>query len=99
MTVYNVVFHADTEGDYNEAYQWYEDQKTGLGDDFLSVINSRIKQIQNNPEIFGAKYKTGYHEAMVKKFPYAIVYRIYKKQRIVFITSIHHQKSNPGEEI
>lgn len=95
MTGYSVVFHADTAVDYNEAYLWYETQRAGLGDLFLAAMNKKVRKIAANPEIFSVKSRPGYHEALVEGFPYSIVYRIYKKQKEVFITSIHHQKKHP----
>ena len=54
-----------------------------------------LQQILINPEIFSVKSRSGYHEALVKKYPYMIVYRIDKKQTVLFITSIYHQKKHP----
>ena len=98
MSSYQVAFHADTADDYNEAYYWYEDQQKGLGEKFLTTINSRIKQILISPDAFSVKSRQGYHEALVKEFPYTIVYRIYKKDKVVFISSIHHQKKHPRKK-
>jgi len=95
MTGYTVVFHADTAIDYNEAYQWYEQQQAGLGEKYLDAVNSMVQQILTNPEIFSVKSRSGYHEAIVKNFPCTIVYRINKKQKTVFIASVHHQKKHP----
>ncbi len=95
MMDYSVVFHADTATDYNEGYKWYEDQQTGLGEKFLSAVNAMVGKILTNPEIFSTKSRLGYYEAVLKKYPYTIVYRIDKRQKIVFISSIHHQKKHP----
>jgi hypothetical protein len=31
-----VVFHPDVQGEIDKAYRWYEQQRAGLGDDFLA---------------------------------------------------------------
>ncbi|MCD6012112.1 MAG: hypothetical protein K0Q79_1974 [Flavipsychrobacter sp.] len=98
MKLYNVVFHEDVAADYNEAYAWYEKQQKGLGEKFLAEINNKIQQIMTNPGAYGIKSKPGYHEAIVIKFPYSIVYRIYKKDRCILITSIHHHKKHPRKK-
>ncbi len=95
MIVYSAVFHSGTVKDYNEAYCLYEEQQAGLGEKFLIAINDKVKKILANPEIFSVKSRTGYHEALVEHYPYSIVYRIDKKQKVVFIISIHHQKKHP----
>ena len=93
MSSYSVMFHAGTANDYNEAYYWYEEQQKGLGEKFLAAISSRIRQILDNPDTFSVKLKQGYHEALVKRFPYTIVYRIYKKGQ----SNIHHFYSSSKE--
>lgn len=35
-------FHHTVAKDYNEAYDWYEQQKSGLGERFLSAIRSKL---------------------------------------------------------
>ncbi len=98
MKLYRVVFHEGVASDYNVAYQWYEDQQKGLGDKFLAAINRKIHQIQANPDVYAIKSKPGYHEAAMIKFPYSIVYRVYKRQCEILITSIHHQKKHPRKK-
>ncbi len=95
MKGYSVVFHGATAIDYNDAYRWYEEQQLGLGEKFLAAVKNKVEKIITNPEIFSVKSRPGYHEALVESFPYTIVYRINKKQKVVFITSIHHQKKHP----
>lgn len=98
MKAYSVVFHEDVAADYNEAYAWYEEQQKGLGEKFLAEINTKVQQIKSNPATYGVKSKPGYHEAVIIKFPYSIVYKIYRKQSLVLITSIHHHKKHPRKK-
>jgi len=98
MSGYALVVHADAVVDYDEAYCWYEDQQKGLGEQFLSAINSKTQQILDGSEIFDVKGREGCHEAIVNDFPYTIVYRIYKKKKIIFINSVHHQKKHPRKK-
>lgn len=98
MAGYTAAFHATTATDYNDAYIWYETQQEGLGEKFLAAVRGKLNKILDNPEIFGVKLRPGYHEALVDGFPYSIVYRINKKQKIVFINSIHHQRKHPRKK-
>lgn len=34
-------FHVRVQGEVNEAVAWYEEQKEGLGDDFLKSLQAR----------------------------------------------------------
>jgi mRNA-degrading endonuclease RelE of RelBE toxin-antitoxin system len=98
MKLYSIVFHEDVALDYNEAYIWYEGQQKGLGETFLIEVNDKIQQIKSSPDSYGIKSRPGYHEAIIAKFPYSIVYRLYKKQNTILITSVHHHKKHPRKK-
>jgi plasmid stabilization system protein ParE len=88
-------FHEDVEKDYFEAYTWYETAREGLGERFLKMAKLKLEQIARNPEAFSQKTKSGYREAAIEVFPYIIVYKLYKKEKVVFINSVIHQKKHP----
>ena len=95
MKVYSLTIHEDATIDYNEAYYWYETNQKGFGEKFLAAIRDKTQQILSNLEAYSVKSKSGYHETIVSGFPYLIVYRVYKKQSTILITSIHHQRKHP----
>jgi plasmid stabilization system protein ParE len=92
------VFHGDVAKGYNEAYNWYENQQADLGVKFLAAIRDTITRMSAQPEAYGAKTKAHYREIAVIGFPFVIVYRIYKKDRMIFISSVHHQKKHPRKK-
>ena len=96
---YRLDFHEDVEGDYQDAYTWYENAKEGLGERFFKMAAEKLRQIADNPEAFSQKTKSGYREAAIEIFPYIIVYKLYKQKKVVFINSIIHQKKQPRKRI
>lgn len=85
---YPVAFHPQVESDASEAYHWYELQQKGLGERFLANVYDTINIIKQSPETFGAKSRKHYREAMVRDFPYLIVYRFYPgKNEILSVRS------------
>ena len=36
-----------------DAYDWYEEQKPGLGEEFLSELDSTYLKLESHPEYFG----------------------------------------------
>jgi plasmid stabilization system protein ParE len=88
-------FHPDTEKDYSEAYEWYEEKLTGLGERFIKAVRNKVEEIAEHPQTFGRRTNKGYREAQVDFFPYLIVYKVYKEKNEIFISSIHHTKKNP----
>ncbi len=92
---YSYRFHPLAYKDYYEAYEWYEDKSEGLGEKFITAVRNRIEEIGLHPENYGSKGRISYREAIVKGFPYIIAFKIYKKNKEIFISSVHHAKRHP----
>jgi hypothetical protein len=55
-----VVYRRKVGRDLAGAYEWYEEQRTGLGEEFLAAIDASFSGIQQFPEMFGfAHAKSG----------------------------------------
>jgi hypothetical protein len=93
--MYSLDLHGLIASDYNEAYLWYENQQAGLGEQFIIEVRSMLQKISTAPEAYGEKSKRNYREVSINKFPFQIVYIIYKKEKRVFISSLHHEKKHP----
>jgi plasmid stabilization system protein ParE len=63
----------EAEQDIADAYGWYERQRIGLGEEFLSRVDASIQNILRNPELHRVVYET-YRRILVRRFPYAIFY-------------------------
>ena len=42
--------------DIGEAFEWYEEKRAGLGEEFLLSVDDVILTIQRNPKLFEEKY-------------------------------------------
>ncbi len=78
--------------DTQEAYDWYEEKMTGLGNKFLGELEDCYLKIEKYPEAFGRFYKN-YRKAGLKKFPYLVIFTIIKNE--VIILAVFHGKRNP----
>ena len=96
MTPYVIDVHPEVVIDYVEAYNYYEQLQVGLGDKLLEHVRLKLETISHAPETYGNKGKKGYREAIVDNFPYLIIYKVYPKNKRVFISAIHHAKMSPG---
>lgn len=54
-----------------DAYDYYEEQKAGLGERFLDNLDDYLERIRKNPLHFQARRKP-YREAFIKTFPFLI---------------------------
>lgn len=48
---YKVIVRPEAEEDLKEAFSWYEDNRTGLGHDFLMHVDAGINFIKRNPDV------------------------------------------------
>ena len=81
--------------DLADAYIWYENEQTGLGEKFSASVNDKISSIITHPLWYGSK-KKGYRETKVSNtFPYVIVYKFYPRKNEIIIVAICHAKRNP----
>ena len=96
--IYDHWLHEKVQIDINEGFAWYEERQEGLGYKFLDSIGRKIHQIVSHPETFGSKGNPKYREAMLDRFPYVIVFKIYKRKGEIFISSIHHTKKSTAKK-
>ena len=95
---YTCRLHPLVSRDYNEAYQWYEDIRKGLGERFLKAVRKKIDEITLSPELYSSKGNQRFREVSVDFFPYLIVYKINKHTNEIYIASIHHTKKHPQKK-
>jgi plasmid stabilization system protein ParE len=92
MVLRNLIILAEAEQDTTEAYIWYEEQETGLGEEFLRCVDACIHVIQRNPEMNSIVYES-YRRAIVRRFPYVIFYEYLNN--IIIVYSVFHCSQDP----
>jgi toxin ParE1/3/4 len=63
-----LVFQAGVRDEIDDAYSWYEKRRQGLGEQFLTAVQSVLDRIERNPELHAPIYQNVRH-ARVKRFP------------------------------
>ena len=86
-----LIFRDEALADLDEAYLWYEEQRQGLGVEFIQAIESRLEQIQSNQKQF-PRIRFVIRRAIVTRFPYAIFF-IEQERFISIIAVMHHARS------
>lgn len=89
---YTLVLQAEAIIDIQEAYEWYEEQKVGLGDEFLGELEIGQNKICNHPQYY---YSVNDHFRRLKinRFPYVVVYEI--EEDIIIVNAVRHTKKKP----
>ena len=62
------------EADLEEARNWYDDQRPGLGDEFLVSIAEALTRLEETPERYPVYYK-GFRRILTERFPYKLFYQ------------------------
>ncbi len=88
---YEVLMQREAEADVRAAYQWYEAQDDGLGEEFLRAIDARLAAIQRNPFAYVTVHKD-VRRALLRRFPYALFY-FTEADRIVVMACFHARRS------
>jgi len=88
----NLTIVQEVQSDIGEAFTWYENQRVGLGEEYLSCVDACMQQIHRMPESYQAIYKN-FRRGLVRRFPYAIFYEYSGK--IITIYAVFHTSRNP----
>lgn len=75
-----------------ETYDWYEQQRQGLGDKFLEELDDFYAILLNNPNTF-SYYQKPVRQGLLKKFPYQVVYEVFNNDIVVY--SVFMAKQTP----
>lgn len=87
---HELLLKAEANLDIVEAYRWYENQQENLGESFLQEVEFFLDRIAKSPLQFPRRYKKK-RGAVLKRFPYLIVFEIIANQVIVFAVFNTHQ--------
>jgi toxin ParE1/3/4 len=69
-----------------EAAQWYEDQRPGLGGEFLAAVDGAVLAIAGSPHRFPIVYHDA-RRAQLERFPYGVFYVLRHEVIHVFAVS------------
>ena len=79
--------------DLNKAAAFYEAAVPGLGEAFLDDVERAIEDLRENPRI-GALVTRAFRRALLRRFPFAIVYA--ERGDELVVVAIAHHRRRPG---
>jgi plasmid stabilization system protein ParE len=88
-----IVFYPVADAEFLESAEWYEDQRNGLGLEFIDYVQHVLDNIAENPLRYPVVFKD-IHEGLVSKFPFAVYYRV-KADRVI-ILAVFHSSRDPA---
>jgi len=82
--------------DLREAVKWYNIQKKGLGNEFLSAVKQTISRLRLYPNLAQIRYFEVL-TAVMETFPYMIHYYIDSNKKAIIVIGILHTSKNPED--
>jgi toxin ParE1/3/4 len=70
-----IKYHPEASKDIDEAFEWYDSQKSGLGLKFISEAEATVYRILNFPELHPLVFKN-LRRAILPIFPYGVIYSV-----------------------
>ncbi|QJW97556.1 type II toxin-antitoxin system RelE/ParE family toxin [Frigoriglobus tundricola] len=84
--------HPGVADEVGDAYRWYENRQTGLGDDFLAALETGYAALRATPE----QHQIIEHDirhSRLRRFPYAVYYRVLTDR--VEVIAVHPGSRDP----
>ena len=88
-------FLLEAEEEMNFSAQYYNQQASGLGLDFLEEIEKSLILIEESPERWTI-CDENIHKYNTQRFPFSIYYAYEKEHDKIIIIAVGHQKRKPG---
>ncbi|MBI3939568.1 MAG: type II toxin-antitoxin system RelE/ParE family toxin [Acidobacteria bacterium] len=80
-------FRPAASADVDAAYEWYQEQRPGLGDEFVVAIDAAVASILAFPEAYPVVHR-GVRRVLLERFPYGLYYRL-TGQRAIIVACMH----------
>jgi plasmid stabilization system protein ParE len=87
-----VRFRTEAASDVMSAREWYDAQRSGLGDDFVAALEHIIGLVAELPEAF-PEIAAGHRRALLGRFPYALYYRA-EGQELEVVACLHTRRTS-----
>jgi len=89
-----ILLSLQAQQELDDAISYYDLQQENLGNEFKTLIDNTIRNIQASPFLYPI-IKKPVHRVVTRRFPYSIFYMIDSTDDILVILSIAHQHRKP----
>ena len=90
--------HPDARAELRSAALWYDERRTGLGNEFIAEVSTALDRIGDAPESYPAWPGTRaagplIRKSTIQRFPYVIAFEGH--ERHVLVLAVAHSKRRP----
>ena len=86
-----LALHPKVRTDLFTAYDWYEQQRPGLGEDFLGCVKATLAAIRRAPQSY-ARVSDVTRRAVVRRFPYSVFF-VVEADRLLVLGVLHSSRA------
>ncbi len=86
-------FHLEASAEFQAASVFYEKEVPGLGEAFISEVESVVELIEAHPAI-GKPINDVFRRAVLVRFPFFVIYCVESEE--LLIIAVAHQRRKPG---
>lgn len=94
MVTYKVNVDVDALKDIQDATDWYNEQRQGLGARFQKQTKLQINSLKKDATLYTNRY-ADVRCMLIKKFPFMVHYTINTKLLLVEVFAVIHTSRNP----
>ena len=88
-----VAYHRLAAAELIESARFYDQRRSGLGDDFLFAVDAVQELIRSQPQL-GRRGLLGTYSFRTRRFPFRIVYELQPDR--IWIVAVAHLSRRPG---
>ena len=88
----DLIFHPEADEEYRHAYRWYEERSPRTAQRFEAEVESTLNRVSDEPQLF-PKYDATHRFAIVRRFPYSVVYRTLGDR--LYVIAVAHSSRSP----
>ena len=88
-----ILFHPDIASEVKSSYDWYQEQADGLGDDFITELESAYEAVAELPQTW-PRFQRGFRRFLLTKFPFSVIYK--ETGSHIFVVAVMHNSRRPG---
>lgn len=94
-----LVITAEASADVTEAAAWYQQRSRQAAERFLLAVSAAFAQVAAAPTAHPTvDAATGTRRALLRKFPYRVLYLIDHERVVVFAVMHHHRDASPWRD-
>ena len=88
-----MILRPEAVDDVTAARDWYEQQREGLGEEFVESVDFVLARLAATPEMHQVVFQDA-RRAKLRRFPYVVYYRVLSDR--VEVLAVMHGRRDPG---